>query len=158
MAQASEQTKDGFSCHSCGKNIHYTSAPTSSVVVKVGSEMLLSIRGIEPHKGKIDIVGGFLKYGEDPLVGAVREFKEETGFEIDQKDLKFLTIGVDTYHYQGEDIFCFNVTYVLRLDQKPDLSPNDDISDLKWVPIDGEYEFPFKYLFEVHKELKKLPV
>lgn len=59
----------------------------------------MSIRGIEPKKGKYDFIGGFLENGEDPLDGAVREFKEETGVEINKKDLEFLGIYVDDYGF-----------------------------------------------------------
>jgi len=47
---------------------------------------------MNPEKGKWSIPAGFLDYGEDPQLTAVRETKEETGLEIETTGL------VNVYH------------------------------------------------------------
>jgi len=145
-----------FKCQNCQIWTHYASFPTASIVAIVGNEMLLSVRGIEPGKGTLDIVGGFLKQGEDPVDGAIREFKEETGGEIDRENLKFLMCGIGRYIYQNENIYTLNMTYFIILDEKPVLKASDDVAELKWAPIDGEYDFAFPYLFEIQAEVKRV--
>ena len=76
------QNKNGFQCPNCKKWTHYSSVPAVSVLVKVGDETLIVRRAIDPGKGEEDIVGGFLEYWEDPLDGAIGEFKEEVGVNL----------------------------------------------------------------------------
>ena len=46
-----------------------------------GAEVLLIRRGRSPWKGELAFPGGFVDYGEDPEVAALRELLEETGVE-----------------------------------------------------------------------------
>lgn len=153
--KVSRKYENGFKCPKCDKWTHYISSPTTSVVVKVGKEVLLSIRAIEPEKGELDIVGGFLKYGEDPIKGAVREFKEEVGVDLDPSQLKFLGIWIGTYHYQGLDDFAFNVVYLLELKRKFQGKPADDVEDLVWVPLSSNPKFAFSYLDKVWQKIRE---
>lgn len=155
-SQVKEQSKSGFQCPICKKWTYYVSSPTTSVVVKVGNEVLLAVRAIDPAKGSLDIVGGFLKYGEDPIDGVVREFKEEVGLKIDPTRLKYLGIWVDTYNYQGEDMFCFNVVYWCEFDKKFVGKPMDDVAVLIWVPLSKTPNFAFPYLYKVWEKIRLL--
>lgn len=152
--QIHKQQKSGFQCPKCKKWTHYASNPAVSIAVKVGNEVLVAVRGIEPEKGKMDLVGGFLEYGEDPLKAAVREFKEEAGVSIDEKQMKFLGMWVDTYHYQGQDQFILGIVYLLELPEKFEGIPSDDIVDLIWVPFSKKPNFAFSFLHEVWKNLR----
>lgn len=154
-SKVDKQSKNGFQCSNCKKWTHYSSVPTASVIVKVGKEVLLVVRAIEPAKGELDIPGGFLKYGEDPKKGAIREFKEEVGIEFKSEELKFLGIWVDTYYYQREDQFCFNVVYLVELDKKFEGKPADDVAKLVWIPLSDNPKFAFSYLHKIWDKLKK---
>lgn len=149
-----KQQKSGFQCSKCKKWTHYVSSPAISVAVKVGNEGLVAVRGIEPEKGKMDLIGGFLEYGEDPLLCAVREFKEEAGVSIDKEQLKFLGLWVDTYYYQDEDQFVLNIVYLLDLDKKFVGKAADDVADLIWVPLTDTPKFAFPYLQKVWQKIK----
>ena len=46
-----------------------------------GLSVLLIERGIEPFRGCWAFPGGFMRIDEDADTGALRELKEETGFE-----------------------------------------------------------------------------
>ncbi len=150
-----KQEKSGFQCSNCKKWTHYGSNPAVSVAVKVGDEGLIAIRAKEPGKGEMDLVGGFLEYGEDPLDCAAREFKEEAGVDIDQNLLKFVGLWVDKYFYQGEDRFVFNVIYLLELKEKFETTPADDVADLTWMPLSQTPKFAFPYLHEVWKKIQQ---
>jgi ADP-ribose pyrophosphatase YjhB (NUDIX family) len=53
-------------------------------IVRSGRTGLLVVRrGIEPQKGKLALVGGFVEEHERWQVGAAREVREETSIEID---------------------------------------------------------------------------
>jgi len=150
-----EQTINGFQCPSCKKRTYYASVPAVSIAVKVGTEGLVAVRGREPGKGQHDLVGGFLEYGEDPKVAAFREFKEETGIEIDLNELKFIGMWVDSYNYQDNNQLVLNIVYLIELSEKFSGKPADDVADLIWMPLTSEPKFAFSYLHKVWKNLRR---
>ena len=66
--------------------------PVSVVLVPVRAEpglgLLVVRRGIEPRKGKLALVGGFLEEHETWQVGGAREVQEETGVKVDATKLE----------------------------------------------------------------------
>lgn len=152
--EVKKQSKSGFQCSKCKKWTHYGSSPAVAVVVKVGNEGLVAVRGRDPGKGKMDLVGGFMEYGEDPLKAAVREFKEEAGITIDPSQLKFLGMWVDSYYYQGQDQLLLNIVYLLTLTEKFEGMPADDVADLVWLPLTDKPQFAFSFLDQVWKNLR----
>src|ERR1700682_4608762 len=68
-------------CFCCGSTHYHNSKPTPSALIVDEDQILLSQRAGEPFRGFWDIPGGFLEAGEDPLDGAKREIREETGLE-----------------------------------------------------------------------------
>ena len=115
----------------------------------------MAVRGREPGKGQHDLVGGFLEYGEDPKVAAFREFKEETGIEIDLNELKFIGMWVDSYNYQDNNQLVLNIVYLIELSEKFSGKPADDVADLIWMPLTSEPKFAFSYLHKVWKNLRR---
>ena len=115
----------------------------------------MAIRGIQPKKGSLDVVGGFLNYGEHPEEGAIRETKEETGLYLN--NLKFLGIYVDEYQYQNETIKTLNVVYVATI-KSGKLKEGDDVSKLVWVDIKRKpvKSFAFEMVNEAFSDLQKL--
>lgn len=152
--EVKEQNKDGFQCPNCKNWVHYASNPAVSVAVKVGDEGLVAIRGREPGIGKMDLVGGFLENGEDPIDCAIREFKEEAGVNINKEDLKFLGIWIDIYLYQGQNQFVLNIVYLIELPEKMEVKPADDVADLIWVPLSEKPNFAFPYLYKVWEKIR----
>ena len=143
-------------CQNCHQTFYINSKPTASVIPVFKEEVLLGIRKDEPEKGKLDILGGFLKNGEDPEDGAIRELKEESDIDIKKEDLIFLGIWVDKYQYQSQHYFTFNVIYYILLLEKPNAKAGDDIGDLKWVNINSSPELAFKTQNQSIEKLKKI--
>ena len=112
-----------------------------SVILYQNGKILYSIRGIEPHKGKIDLPGGFLNFNEQPFEGAAREIVEETSLEV--KELE--PIGAFTHMYYDN----VSVTDFLFLCRKWGGTPTarDDVQELVWKPIDtiNSQEFAWQY-------------
>ncbi len=80
------------SCASCGAMKWANPIPVSVVLVPVrheGREGLLVVRrAIEPQRGKLALVGGFLEEHETWQVGGAREVLEETDVVIDPSTLE----------------------------------------------------------------------
>lgn len=126
-------------CRHCDLTIYLASKPTAGVLIAKDNKVLLSKRGIEPYKGKYDILGGFLKLGEDPKKGAIREVKEETGLDV--KLTHFIGVYIDRYRTTQE--FTFNLYYVGEI-VGGKMNPQDDVAELKWFSLDDLPEFAFK--------------
>lgn len=79
-------------CTSCKTMIWANPIPVSVVLVPVdagGQTGLLVVRrAIEPQKGKLAIVGGFLEEHETWQHGGAREVHEETGADVDPATLE----------------------------------------------------------------------
>ncbi len=73
---------DRPACPACGF-VHYA-GPKLAVGVMVSHEgkLLLSRRAIDPGKGRWSFPSGYVDLGESPSLAAVREVKEETGYEV----------------------------------------------------------------------------
>lgn len=74
-------------CGSCSTTIWANPIPVSVVLVPVetddGTGILVVRRGIDPQKGKLALVGGFLEEHETWQQGGVREVVEETDVKVD---------------------------------------------------------------------------
>ena len=91
--------------------------------------MLVTVRGIEPEKGKMDLPGGFVEVGEHPRDALAREAREELGVEVEVEERPML-LAVHTYGADGE--------YVLAIGFRTRIvsgepSPADDVAEFRWV-------------------------
>ncbi len=88
-----------FICNKCGFQFYQNKAPTTSLIIPSKNnplEILLVTRNIEPHKGKLDIPGGFMKFEESPQIAIKREIYEELGFKPKIKEL----FNIELTHYE----------------------------------------------------------
>lgn len=92
--------------YTCANNhtIFANASPTVGIFfVTPDNEVLLSVRGIEPHKGMLDAFGGFVDGAETLEHAAKRELEEELGLKSgDYTPLQYLTSGVGQYPFGGE--------------------------------------------------------
>ncbi len=139
-------------CKECGFIMFHNSSPcVGAVPVDKNNRILLAKRGIEPFKGGWNIIGGFLNYGEEPMVGLKREVKEETGVDCEVIDL--ICMHADTYGKNGPALINISFTVILLSDK---IKPLDDVSELKWFDIDNlPSNIPFESDRKILAELKK---
>ncbi len=143
-------TSEAFRCRRCGMVIYKNSAPTASVLILRDRRLLLARRNAEPHKGEYDVVGGFLKYGEDPLAGALRETLEETGLEV--HILGFLGVYMDRYGRNGKHTLNF---YYVGSIKSGRIRPQDDVAELIWFPLDELPDTAFRSQQQVFRDLRR---
>lgn len=122
---------DRLHCDACGLVLYDNPAPTSCAVVVRDEELMLTRRGIEPHKGDWDLPGGYIEVGEHPEEALVREMREETGLEIEIMDM--LGIFLDTYGDGGTDTL--NICYIARVTSGEE-TPASDITEIAWFSPD----------------------
>jgi ADP-ribose pyrophosphatase YjhB (NUDIX family) len=144
-----KNTVDAFECGRCGMVIYKNSAPTASALIIRDGKVLLGKRGVPPLKGKYDVVGGFLKYGEDPLTGVLREAREETGLKV--KILGMLGVYMDTYGRGGKSTLNF---YYVATILSGRIQARDDVAELQWFPINKLPRPAFKSQLKVFQDLR----
>jgi 8-oxo-dGTP diphosphatase len=108
------------------------------VIAFKGDSFLLVRRGKEPRKGEWSIPGGAIELGETARDAAIREFREETGGEIDLRDLVDV---VDIFLRQADGRVRYQ--YVV-IDYWAEwrggiLSAQSDVTDARWVLL-GELD------------------
>ena len=129
-------------CPACGSTYYANSAPAVEGVLERNGRVLLSKRGIEPRRGYWDLPGGFLEEGEEPLDGLAREFREETGLDV--QPVEWLGTHLEPYdHYH-----VLGLTWLVHADGEPHAA--DDVEELRWFAPD---ELPGEMAFRHQDEL-----
>ena len=103
--------------------------PRSLCFITHGSDILLLKRGTHRriYPGRYNGVGGHIERDEDPLTGAIREMREETG--LDLVDVRFRgALNVDAGGTNGIMVFVFTAEASSR-----DFVDSDE-GTLEWVP------------------------
>lgn len=125
-----------FKCSS-GHNVYANAAPAAGIFfVAPDKNVLLSVRGVEPHKGMLDAFGGFLDGSETFEEAAKRELHEELSLQPeDYEGLNYLTSAVGNFPFKGEVVPVISVFFWTRLRTKKPLVPSDDVAALKSIPL-----------------------
>jgi ADP-ribose pyrophosphatase YjhB (NUDIX family) len=117
-------------CRSCGRHWYSNPAPTVGCAIVDGARALVAVRARDPHKGRIDVPGGFLHGGEQPLDGLRRVVGEELGVEIDVSDRDYVQAVAHRYEPGGD--WLLSLGFVARLSAgRPE--PRDDVAEVRWV-------------------------
>lgn len=132
----------GSRCPSCGRSWYRNSAPTAGCAIVREAKALVSVRAREPEKGRLDVPGGFLLAGEDPITGLKREVKEELGVEIDVGVGDCVSMVPHRYGEEGD--FVLALGFVARLTGGK-VEPNDDVAAVHWVGNEDLDELDFAW-------------
>jgi ADP-ribose pyrophosphatase YjhB (NUDIX family) len=117
-------------CPACGRSWYRNPAPTAGCLILRDGRGLVTIRGREPFRGRVDLAGGFLRVDEDPVTGLKREVKEELATEIDVS-LRDLFHAVP-HQYGDEGDWILSLGFVARFVSGEPV-PGDDVASVKWI-------------------------
>jgi mutator protein MutT len=128
---AAELTKLDATHYVCPTGHHYYNNPRASAVAIIikDNKVLVSKRAIEPNKGKYDLPGGFIEYGEKATDAVAREIKEETGMEVHRSRL----IACHTLEYIENVSVVDILMHVQEWSGEPVAA--DDSEALEWQPF-----------------------
>jgi len=118
-------------CSSCGF-VHFRNpAPTVSLLIVDGDQILLGRRSGHFGKGSWATPSGYIEYDEDFLTTAVREAKEETGLDTEIN----LILNVTDSFFPPDQHF-LNL-YLLAYVIGGQLQAGDDMDEMRWFSLAG---------------------
>lgn len=129
-----QQNKTNYACSACDWRFWNNPKTTVTTLFIKDNQVLTAIRGIEPFKGRPELVGGFVDYNESPYDAARREAKEELGVDITEFTL------LDVWHreYDASNMPPLSVvdcTFVVtKWEGTP--APHDDVASIEWRPLE----------------------
>jgi len=139
-----EKTERKF-CPKC-KWTYYPTVTQSAGGVAIRNEKVLLVkRNREPYKGTWMYPAGFLQYGEHPDEALVREFKEETGYEVSKFKLTDVLQSEDDYREPGHLTF----NYLVEIKGKSKNGDHEENSEMKWFDLNHLPEIGWKIQKEV---------
>lgn len=119
-------------CAQCGFVDYQNPKPAVAVLIVCDGRILLGRRGIEPAKGKWDIVGGFIEAGESAEEAVLREVLEETTLRI--RVTEFLGSVTDVYGERMEPTL--NLCFIAEIVEGTP-NPGSDVEVLAWFSPDA---------------------
>ncbi|MFA6533809.1 MAG: NUDIX hydrolase [Patescibacteria group bacterium] len=117
-------------CRQCGFIFFQNSALAfGALIIDARGRILLARRKFAPQKGKWDLLGGFLLYGEEAEDAVARELKEELGIKV--KESRLIGTEVGDYLFQGIKFKTMNLFYLVS-DWRGEIRPQDDVASVTW--------------------------
>lgn len=128
-------------CVACGFRQYANPASAVNAVVVVDGHILLVRRGREPYSGRWALPGGFVDWGEEAAVAAVREAREETGVEVEITAPPLVLTETDDP--RGDTL---NVNYrcTPTAPGRPAPTAGDDAADAAWWRLDAVPDLAFE--------------
>lgn len=133
-------TKDSsalLQCTSCTFRFYQSPKPAVAILIKnEKGDLLLSRRNIEPHKGTLELPGGFVDPDETFEDAIVREVFEELGITIERDALSYFTSVIGDYAYQDIIYKVVFPIYQMPLEKTPIfLKDEKEIQDVAFYPV-----------------------
>ena len=126
------QQDNSLLCNSCGFRFYYNAASSvAALIFDEDGRLLLTRRAIDPHKGTLDLPGGFVGEDESSEEALKREIMEELGAEV--MEYKYIRSYPNRYLYSGLTVFTNDAAFVCTLKDYTVLKAADDVADFVWV-------------------------
>ena len=116
-----------ISCSACGFVFYFNAASAVAGIIQKDDTILLTIRGKEPEKGKLDLPGGFVDHDETAEKALQREIREELNLDI--ADMQFLGSFPNQYLYKEITYPVLDFFFTCRAVNFQDVKPQDDVAD-----------------------------
>ncbi len=133
---------EGKTCPACDRSWYPNSAPTAGCVIVQDGRALITKRAKEPEKGRYDIPGGFLRAGEDVLVGLRREIEEELGVQIEVTFEDFVSAVPHEYGPEGDYVLAMGFSARIASGEP---KAADDVEALRWVSLNELEDIEFAW-------------
>lgn len=130
-----DNSEKSLECQACGFVYYHNVAATSSAIIEAEQHFLMVIRGSNPCKDTLDFPGGFIEKHETAEMALQRELKEELGLTFNKEQFRYLCNFTNTYCYAGINYYTMDLYYLITLNEKPEISTNDEVSGFEWQDV-----------------------
>jgi ADP-ribose pyrophosphatase YjhB (NUDIX family) len=134
-------------CHACGLAVWANPIPVAVALVPIvrdGRTCLLVVRtGLEPGRGKLTLVGGFIEEHESWQVAAAREVREETGLVIDPAAMRLFDVA--SSEPRPDRLLVFATTDPVPFDRLPPFEPGREALERGLIHGPGGIEHVFAF-------------
>ena len=131
---ASDKIVDGanvFKCKDCGYKLYFNVACATACILTNDHKILVIKRKNNPGKGKYDLPGGFVDYGETLERGMRRELMEEIGYA--PVKLNYFASYPNTYQFEAVMYHTMDCFFTSEINSNATLTASDDAESLQWV-------------------------
>lgn len=122
------------------------------ILIVQDDSIVLIKRGCEPSKGMWGLPGGYIEYGEEPHIAALREAKEETGLDIKLENDKRMPV-VFGEKDRNPRWHIITMAFKAKAKNMKKLKAGDDAADVK---LFRKKELPEKMAFDHRKIIKEV--
>lgn len=140
-----EEENERKYCPKCKWTYYPTVTQSSGGVAIRDGKVLLVKRNREPYKGTWMYPAGFLQFGEHPDDALVREFKEETGYEVSRFDLIDVLQSEDDCREPGHLTF----SYLVEIKGTAVNGDHEENSEIEWFDLHHLPEIGWKNQKEI---------
>lgn len=121
-----------FLCLKCNFHLYINSAAAvAALIINDKGEILFTRRAFQPHKGMLDLPGGFVDIMETAEQALVREIKEELNLDIEKHE--YFKSHPNEYVFGGLSVFTLDLAYICRLKTFNHIHAKDDISNYEFI-------------------------
>lgn len=122
-------------CPSCGFTYYHNAAAAVAVFLEDEDGRILACRrAMDPAKGTLDLIGGFVDPGESLIDAVIREVREECGLDISACRLELVTSYPNVYTFGGFDVNTCDAIFHTMVPNGLIPVPADDVSECIWIP------------------------
>ena len=151
--QSGERSKK---CSDCGFHMFFnTSSAVAAIIFDEAGRMMFTRRAIQPHKGMLDLPGGFVDPMETAEESLARELQEELGAKINK--MEYYCSFPNIYPFSGLEVFTLDLAFIVELETVQNLKPMDDIYAIEFyhpAEVDLE-ELPALSMKNIIKKLNE---
>lgn len=150
-------------CEECGLVIYNNPKSATGAFIVNDGKYLLTRRAFEPEKGKLDVPGGFVDYGETGEQAIARELEEELGLTAGEYEMVGIAPTMHNFYinhgHSDQEYGVMTVFFILKT-KKKEFVIQDDVDGYEWVgldeiPDDVGFSELREYLLENLEKIKK---
>ncbi len=128
------QGEKSFLCHNCDFLYYINAAGAVAALIMDSKNQLLFVRrALDPHKGTLDLPGGFIDMGESAEHALEREILEELNLEVSQYE--FYKSYPNQYTLRGYTYHTIDLFFKVFVKDFSVLAAGDDAAALVFKPV-----------------------